>query len=238
VVVLSRRAREALRTTIAVIQNQGQFTELTKGREVLKDCRPRLLWRRAAQAALVAVTGMVALAALFALGYISRVKARALSPDGRVEAVCRGWLPEPTEYGVWLRKGWQPWGTHLAQSGSESMGRCRALLWSPDGRLVVVVNEGNSLVVLDAEASRRLAFLHPVAPGEGWDYASKRIITSARFVSADMLEFEHCDRGQTIADDGQDFSRCGMDRRVDSARLLRTSSGDSVKLVADGNTAR
>ena len=32
------------------------------------------------------------------------------------------------------------------------MGRCRALLWSPDGRPVVVVNEGNSLVVLDVEA--------------------------------------------------------------------------------------
>ena len=206
------------------------------GTEVLKDSRPRLLWRRAAQAALVALTAMVALVALFALGYISRVKARALSPDGRVEAVCRGWLPEPTEYGVWLRQGWQPWGTHLAQSGSESMGRCRGLLWSPDGRLVVVVNEGNSLVVLDVEARRRLAFLHPVAPGEGWDYASKRIITGARFVSADMLEFEHCDRAQTIADDGLDFSRCGADRRQDRARLEQTSSGASLAVI-DQNEA-
>ena len=193
--------------------------------------RSHPVWRRAAQAALVALTGMVALVVLFALGYISRVKARALSPDGRVEAVCRGWLPEPTEYGVWVRQGWQPWGAHLAQTGSESMGRCRTLLWSPDGRLVVVVNEGNTLVVLDVEARRRLAFLHPVAPGEGWDYASKRIITAARFVSADMLGFEHCDRGQTIADDGRDFSRRGADRRQDRARLERNSSGASLAVI-------
>lgn len=193
--------------------------------------RPRLVWRRAAQAGLVALVAMVACVALIALGYISRVKARAVSPDGRAEAVCRGWLPEPTEYGVWLRRGWQPWGTHLAQSGSESMGRCRALLWSPDGHLVVVVNEGNTLVVLDVEARRRVAFLHPVAPGEGWDYASKRIITSARFVSGDVLQFEHCDRGQTIADDGREFSRCGADRRRDRARLARTSSGASLVVI-------
>ena len=168
---------------------------------------------------------VVACVPLIALGYISRVKARALSPDGRVEAACRGWLPEPTEYGVWLRRGWQPWGTHLAQSGSESMGRCRDILWSPDGRLVVVVNEGNTLVVLDVEARRRPAFLHPVAPGEGWDYASKRIITAARFVSGDMLEFEHCDRGQTIADDGRDFSRCGGTDARGRAPLSLTSAG-------------
>ena len=174
---------------------------------------------------------MVALVALFALGYISRVKARALSPDGRVEAVCRGWLPEPTEYGVWLRQGSQLWGTHLAQTGSESMGRCRALLWSPDGRLVVVVNEGNSLVVLDVEARRRVGYYARVAPGEGWDYASKRMITAARFVSADMLEFEHCDRAQTIADDGRDFSLCGADRRTDLARLVPTSSGLSIEVL-------
>lgn len=92
---------------------------------------------------------MVTLVAIFALGYISRAKAQALSPDGRVGAVCRGWLPEPTEYGVWLRQGWQPWGTHLAQSGNERMGPCRGLLWSADRRLVVVVSEGNTLVVLD-----------------------------------------------------------------------------------------
>jgi hypothetical protein len=194
----------------------------------MADRRPHPVWRRAVQAGLIAFMAIAALVTLFALGGISRVKARALSPDGRVEAVCRGWLPEPTEYGVWLRRRWQPWGTHLAQTGSESMGRCRAILWSPDGRVVVVVNEGNTVVVLDVEARRRPAFLHPVAPGEGWDYASKRIITSARFVSGDVLQFEHCDRGQTIADDGSEFSRCDADRRRDRARLARTSSGASL----------
>lgn len=196
------------------------------------------MWRRAAGASVLAVMAIAALVAMWLLGGISRVKARALSPDGRVEAVCRGWLPEPTEYGVWLRRRWQPWGTHLAQTGSESMGRCRDILWSPDGHLVVVVNEGNTLVVLDVEARRRLAFLHPVAPGEGWDYSSRRIITAARFVSSDMLEFEHCDRSQTIADDGRDFSRCGKDRRTHVARLVRTASNMSINLVGQGSSAR
>ena len=204
----------------------------------MTDRRSRAVWRHAVQAGLIAVMAIAALVGLFALGGISRVKARALSPDGRVEAVCRGWLPEPTEYGVWLRRDWQPWGTHLAQTGSESMGRCRDIVWSPDSRLVVVVNEGNTLVMLDVEARRRLSVHGRVAPGEGWDYASRRIITAARFVSTDMLEFEHCDRGQTIADDGPDFSRCGKDRRTHVARLVRTASNVSVDLVGQRSDAR
>jgi len=204
----------------------------------MTDRRPRLVWRRAKLAAPVVVMAMVALVALVALGFISRVKTRAHSPDGRVEAVCRGWLPEPTEYGVWLRREWQPWGTHLAQTGSESMGRCRDIVWSPDARLVVVVNEGNSVVVLDVEARRRLGFQSRVAPGAGWDYGSRRIITAARFVSGDMLEFEHCDRGQAVADDGRDFSRCGPDRRTHVARLVRTASNVSINLVGQGGDAQ
>ena len=52
-------------------------------------------------------------------------------------------------------------------------------------------------------------FHHRVAPGDGWNYASDRIITSLRFTSNDALEFDHCDRGETVGDDGRDFSRCG-----------------------------
>jgi hypothetical protein len=125
----------------------------------MADRRYRAGGNRLVLAFIALVLGSASLLALWVLGGVSRVKARALSPDGRVEAVCRGWLPEPTEYGVWLRRGWQPWGTHLAQTGSESMGRCRDIVWSPDGRLVVVVNEGNTLVVLDVEARRRLGLL-------------------------------------------------------------------------------
>jgi len=59
----------------------------------------------------------------------------------------------------------------------------------------------------------------------------QRIITAARFVSADLLEFTHCDRAQTIADDGRDFSLCGADGRTDLARLVPTSSGLSVEVL-------
>ena len=200
----------------------------------MRDRRPRLVWRRAPKVGLVGVMALIAMVPLTAFGFISREKVRAWSPDGHAEAVCRGWLPEPTEYGVWLRRRWQPWGTHLAHTGSASMGRCRDVVWSPDGRLVVVVNEGNTLVVLDVEARRRLGVYARVAPGDGWNYASERIITSARFVSADMLEFEHCDRAQTIADDGRDVSRCGADRRTHVARLVGTSWGVSVTVGDDG----
>src|SRR5688500_5810920 len=122
----------------------------------MADRRYRAGGNRLVLAFIALVLGSASLVALWVLGGVSRVKARALSPAGRVEAVCRGWLPAPTEYGVWVRRGWQAGGTHLAQTGSESMGRCRDIVWSPDGRLVVVVNEGNTLVVLDVEARRRL----------------------------------------------------------------------------------
>ena len=102
----------------------------------------------------------------------------------------------------------------------------------------MVVNEGNTLDVLDVEARRRLGFHRRVAPGDGWDYASRRIITEARFVSGDMVEFQHCDRRQTIADDGRDFSGCGADRRTLVVRLVRTSSGVSANVVGQGNDLR
>lgn len=195
--------------------------------------------RRLLAAMLVAIVAVGAFAGLWLVGAVSRVKVRALSPDGAVEAVCRGRLPEATEYDVWLRRNWQPWGTYLAHSGTESMGRCREIVWSPDGSLVVVVNEGNALVVLDVEAGRELP-LHGrrLAPGESWDYSSARIITSLRFTSGDAMEFEHCNRGETIPDDGRNFSRCGTDRRRDRARLVRTSSGVSLTAIADGTDAR
>ena len=193
----------------------------------------RSVWRRVAQVGLVTMTVMVALFALVTLGYISRVKVRALSPDGRIEAVCRGWLPESTEYGVWLRRTWQPWGSHLAHTGTESMGRCRDIIWSPDGRLVVVVNEGNALVVLDVEARRHVGFYSRVAPGDGWDYASERIITSARFVFNDLLEIEHCHRARVISIHGRDFSGCRAERRTHFARLARTPSGISLNVVGE-----
>jgi hypothetical protein len=179
--------------------------------------------------AIVALLLMVWLA-----GYISRVKVRVPSPDGRIEAVCRAMLPESTEYDLWLRKWWQPFGTHVAHSGTESMGRCRDVVWSPDGMLVLIVNEGNSLVIIDAVSRRRLAVAGRFAPGETWNYASARIITSLRFTSAEELAFEHCDRLPVSRGTAGDFSHCGRDVRHGRARLVRTHSRVSVTVIPNG----
>jgi hypothetical protein len=195
-------------------------------RERRFDWPTRLL---AALAMAVGCLGVVVAAWL--LGGVSRVKVRTPSPDGQVEAVCRAWLPESTEYGVWLRRSWQPFGTYLAHTGTESMGRCRDIAWSPDGTLVVVVNEGNAIVILDVATRRRLAVHGRLAPGETWDYASARIITSVRFTSDEALEFVHCDRRRPPRGSGGDFSRCGQDVRRDRARLTRTAAGVSVTVM-------
>ena len=102
-------------------------------------------WPMRFVAGVMAVAGGTGLfMALWLAGAVSRVKVRKPSPDGRLEAVCRARLPESTEYEIYLRRWWQPFGTYLAHSGTESMGRCRDVVWSPDGTLLLVVNEGDA----------------------------------------------------------------------------------------------
>jgi hypothetical protein len=195
----------------------------------------RISWQTGLGAAFAGSVAIVALIlTIWLAGYISRVKVRVPSPDGRLEAVCRAMLPESTEYALWLRRWWQPFGTQVAHSGTESMGRCRDVVWSPDGSLVLVVNEGNTIVIFDAIARRRLAVHGRLAPGETWNYASARIITSLRFTSGEELAFEHCDRLPMPRGTAGDFSRCGPDVRHGRARLVRTNSRVSVTIIPNG----
>lgn len=181
-----------------------------------------------------AVTLLALLVAAWLHGGVSRARVRVQSPDGRIEAICRGRLPESTEYDLWLRRRWQPWGSYAAASGSESMSRCRDIVWSPDGSFVLVVNEGNTIVVVEAGTRRRLEVHGRFAPGERWDYASARIITSLRFTSGEEVAFEHCDRLRVARGVGGDFSRCGQDARHGRARLTRSGSRMSFTIIPNG----
>ena len=195
----------------------------------------RIRWQTAVGVTFAGSAAIVALLLMAWLaGYISRVKVRVPSPDGRIEAVCRARLPESTEYDLWLRNWWQPFGTHVTHSGTESMGRCRDLVWSPDGMVVLVVNEGNSIVIVDAVGRRRLGVAGRLAPGETWNYASDRIITSLRFTSGEELAFVHCDRLPVLRGTVGDFSRCGRDVRHGRALLVRTNSRVSITVIPNG----
>ena len=83
--------------------------------------KTRSLLRALTIAAVIVVLVVGVLAAVIGLwlaGYISRPVASALSPDGRLEAVCRGRLPESTEYDLWLRRPRAVFGRRLGQVGT------------------------------------------------------------------------------------------------------------------------
>jgi hypothetical protein len=141
----------------------------------------------------VAITsGMFGLVVAWMTGYVSRPVAAATSPDGRLEAVCRGRLPESTEYDLWLRRPGETFGRRVGLVGTESMGRCRAVAWSPSGEVMATLSEGGTVSVFDGRNARPIGFqrLPPVDGG----YPSRRIVTSLRFESPTVVTFQHCER--------------------------------------------
>jgi hypothetical protein len=161
-------------------------------------------------------------------GRISRVKASALSPAGDVEAVCRGRLPESTEYDLWMRRWWQPFGTRAGFSGTESMGRCRQVLWSPDGQLVMVVNEGNYISLFDGRTGQ-LRGAGILAPGETGSYPSQRIVTQVAFLSNDEFAFQHCHRRFHRTHHRDDASQCDGVPAHGRARTLPEPQGPAER---------
>jgi hypothetical protein len=164
---------------------------------------------------LLLVSSVVGLVAAWYAGYISRAVATAPSPAGRVEAVCRGRLPESTEYDLWLRTRDGAFGRRLGHAGTESMGRCRDVLWSRGGEVVAALSEGGLLTVFDGRTGRPLGTQWLVGPGGS--YPMERLVTRVSFQSADVVVFAHCARLWHTTHRVEDASRCGsniVDDRV------------------------
>ena len=103
-------------------------------------------------------TGLFGLVVAWLTGYVSRPVAAATSPDGRVEAVCRGRLPESTEYDLWLRRPGEMFGRRVGNVGTESMGRCRAVTWSPSGEVMAAVSDGGTISVFGGRDATPIGF--------------------------------------------------------------------------------
>jgi hypothetical protein len=155
------------------------------------------------------VLGVVGLAVAWQYGYVSRVVAVAKSADGSVEAVCRGRLPESTEYDLWLRERGESFGRRVGAVGSEGMGRCRQVFWSPGGDYVAVLSEGGYLSVVDGRQADVVAARWLVQPGGR--YPMERVVARAGFESADVVVFEHCARLWHTTHRREDIGRCGSD---------------------------
>lgn len=57
---------------------------------------------------------------LYFAGYIGREIVSAASPDGQLEAVCRGWYPDQMDYELWVRPAGEWFGQRFGKVGGES----------------------------------------------------------------------------------------------------------------------
>ena len=153
------------------------------------------------------------------LGYVSRVVAVAAAPDGHAEAVCRGRLPESTEYDLWLRKSNDLFGRRLGFVGTESMGRCRVLVWSPGGDIVAAVSEGGTLKAFDGRTGQALGYQPLVPRLEDGSYPSRRIVTRLTFESRDAVVIEHCARLWHATRRIEDARVCGLESVTERVKL-------------------
>jgi hypothetical protein len=160
-------------------------------------------------AILVAALGVAGFAVAWQDGYVSRAVVATSSPDGSVEAVCRARLPESTEYDLWLRERGAIFGRRVELVGTESMGRCREVVWSPRGEYVAVLNEGGLLSVFDGRHGKAVASRWLVQPRGS--YPMEQVVTHVRFESADVVSFAHCARLWNATRRSEDLSRCASD---------------------------
>jgi hypothetical protein len=169
---------------------------------------------------LIAVALAVPVAWFF--GYVSRVVAVAPAPDGHVEAVCRGRLPESTEYDLWFRQSGDLFGRRLGFAGTESMGRCRAVVWSPGGEIVAAVSEGGTLLAFDGRSGKRLGSQPLVPRLETGSYPSQRIVTRLTFETPDTMLIEHCARKWHATRRREDARLCGSETTTEHVILRLT----------------
>ena len=145
------------------------------------------------------------LTAMWPLGYVGRPVLRVTSPDGRTEAICRGRLPEGTEYELWLRKSWAPFERRVGHVGTETMGHCQAIVWSSDGEQVAVMSKNGLVSLFNGSTGRAIVARWLVQPRS---YPSDRVVTRVAFESRGVLAFEHCARLWHRTRRFEDLSRC------------------------------
>jgi len=160
---------------------------------------------------------------LYLSGYVSRGLVVAASPDGSMEAVCRGWYPHGTEYELWLRRTGEWFGRKLGPVGSESMGRCAAVAWSGDGSRVVASTTGGWVTMWDAKANgvTGVARLDDLVyrGGDGCPYTTPHMVRSIAFDPDDSLRVNTCERLWIRTHRVEDAVSCGSPARTDVVPL-------------------
>jgi hypothetical protein len=167
----------------------------------------------------VLVLSVLCFIPLYFGGYISRQLVVAASPDGSREAVCRGWYPHGMEYEMWLRRRGEWFGQRIGKVGTESMGRCAAVAWSLDGRMIAASTTGGHVTLFDAAAegvigSQRTDPLVYRGSRER-PYTTPRMVTALAFESERRLRIETCDRLWSSTHRSADAVRCGGNHSAD-----------------------
>jgi len=160
---------------------------------------------------------------LYLSGYISRELVVAVSPDGSMEAVCRGWYPHGMEYELWLRKNGVWFGEKLGPVGTESMGRCAAVAWSSDGSRIAAATTGGSVTVWDPRAAgvtglQRLDTLVYRGAAER-PYATPHMVRALAFESGNAWRVSTCERLWSRTHRSEDAVTCGGVERTDVVAL-------------------
>jgi len=156
-------------------------------------------------------------------GYISRALVVAASPDGTMEAVCRGWYPDGMDFELWLRRQGQWFGTKIGKVGGESMGRCASVAWSADGSSIAASTTSGHVTMFDARAAGVVGHQNLGALAyRDWPtrpYTTPRMITSVVFETGDSLRVTTCDRLWWRTRRTEDALTCGSAERTDVVSL-------------------
>jgi len=175
------------------------------------------------KAAIVTIAAAIAAAffvvPLYFAGYISREMVVAVSPDGSTQAVCRGWYPHGMEYELWLRRQGELFGRKVGAVGSETMGRCAAVAWSPDGSRIAAATTGGWVTMWDAKAKSADGHLRLddlVYRGENErPYSTPNMVRGIAFESDTALRVATCERLWARTRRSEDIVTCANADRSD-----------------------
>jgi hypothetical protein len=170
-------------------------------------------------AVLVLVASATVVIPAFLGGYISRELVVATSPDGSAQAVCRGWYPHGMEYEMWLRRHGEWFGRRIGKVGAESMGRCAAVAWSADGRMIVASSTRGTLTMFDARAQGVIGWQNLDAivyrGSAARPYSTSRMVTAVTFGATGLLRVRSCDRLWSRTRRPEDIVTCAAAESTD-----------------------